>query len=450
MRIAVSLVVSAACSLLMPTALPAEEGVTILTTFPGDSGPGPKDNPDNTGGVGPDHVVDFTDMNVVIHDKKTGEVIKRMTQAEFWKGVRPGFHLPVLNDPRLLYDPLSGCWFGVIAEADHESPGYLAVSEGPDPTKGWNGVKLPMVPADVGMKLGVDRNGLYITFIVMTGNTHTMHSCYAIPKADAIAPGGPSLAHLQTFSDLEIECFPATDLDPNKPADAPEILLNREFGNSFSKLYLYRITWAGTSASISKVQTIPLSRTYVAPNGSSLKNQATQPAPGGKLRADEARRTTCVYAHGGSLFTCNEAKRSVDARCGIFWCEVRARDGALLQEGFVDDPDRDYLVPSLAVDADGNIGLGCTRTSATEYPSVCVMMHGAADPPGTMRRPVLAAKGTTIFAAGHGTRYGIAWGNYNATCIDPSDPTVLWTYQQYATSAVPGQYTTCWVAFRMK
>src|SRR5579883_2270724 len=100
MRIAVSLVVSAACSLLMPTALPAEEGVTILTTFPGDSGPGPKDNPDNTGGVGPDHVVDFTDMNVVIHDKKTGEVIKRMTQAEFWKGVRPGFHLPVLNDPR--------------------------------------------------------------------------------------------------------------------------------------------------------------------------------------------------------------------------------------------------------------------------------------------------------------------------------------------------------------
>src|SRR5262249_40743796 len=52
-------------------------------------------------------------------------------------------------------------------------------------------------------------------------------------------------------------------------------------------------------------------------------------------------------------------------------------DGTLVQEGFVDDPDRDYLVPSLAVDAQGNIGLGCTGTSASEYPSVYVMMHAA-------------------------------------------------------------------------
>jgi hypothetical protein len=46
-----------------------EPGVTILTTFPGDTGPGPKDAPDNSGAVGPNHVVDFTNANVVIHDK---------------------------------------------------------------------------------------------------------------------------------------------------------------------------------------------------------------------------------------------------------------------------------------------------------------------------------------------------------------------------------------------
>jgi hypothetical protein len=428
---------------------PSEPGVTVLTAFPGDSGPGPKDNPDNTGAVGPGHVVDFTNTNVVIHDKATGDVIKRMTQTEFWKRVKPGFDMPVLNDPRMLYDPLSARWFGVIAEMKGASSGFLAVSEGPDPTKGWNGVRLPMAPADVGMKLGVDRNGLYITFIVMTGNTHTMHSCYAIPKADATAAAGPSLAHLQTFADLEIESFPATDLDANKPPDAPEILLNREFGNSFSKMYLYKITWAGTSASISKAQTIPLSRTYVTPNGRSLRNQATQPAPGGRLRADEARRTTCVYAHGGSVFSCNEAKRGIDSRCGVFWCEIRVKDGALLQEGFVDDADRDYLVPTLAVDAGGDIGLGCTGTSATEYPSVYVMMRAATDPPNTMRRPVPAAKGTTVFSGSRSSPFGIAWGNYNSTCVDPSDAAVLWTYQQYATSAAPGRYSTCWVAFRL-
>jgi hypothetical protein len=35
-------------------------------------------------------------------------------------------------------------------------------------------------------------------------------------------------------------------------------------------------------------------------------------------------------------------------------------DGALLQEGLVDDAASEYLNPSLAVDRDGNIGLGCT------------------------------------------------------------------------------------------
>ena len=134
----------------------------------------------------------------------------------------------------------------------------------------------------------------------------------------------------------------------------------------------------------------------------------------------------------------------------MFWCDIRVEDGALLQEGFVDDPDCDYLVPSLAVDANGNVGLGCTRTSAEEYPSVCVMMHAANDPPNTMRPAVLAAKGTTIFSSNRKSKYGLAWGNYNSTCVDPSDPTVLWTYQEYATSSTSSEWTTCWVAFKRK
>ncbi len=75
------------CSLIPAVTL--AQDVTVLKSFPGDSGPGPKDNPDNTGGVGPSHVVDCTDANVLIHDKKTGEVLQRMTQTEFWKRRSP-------------------------------------------------------------------------------------------------------------------------------------------------------------------------------------------------------------------------------------------------------------------------------------------------------------------------------------------------------------------------
>ena len=170
-------------ALVLVAAPAVGDEVAIINTFPGASGPGPKDCPDNTGAVGPDHVVDFTNANVVIHDKRTGEVVRRMTQTEFWKATKPGFDLPVLNDPRLLYDPLSKRWFALIAELKKDSVGYLAVSGSSDPTKGWKAVKLPMEPTDPGMKLGVDKNGLYIAFYVLTGDIHTMMSVHAIPIA---------------------------------------------------------------------------------------------------------------------------------------------------------------------------------------------------------------------------------------------------------------------------
>src|SRR5207248_697354 len=110
----------------------------------------------------------------------------------------------------------------------------------------------------------------------------------------------------------------------------------------------------------------------------------------------------------------------------------------------------DYLAPSLAVDVNGTVGLGCTRSSETEFPSVYVMMRAADDPRNTMRPPVLAAPGTTLFSSKLPSKFGLAWGNYNTTCVDPVDPAIFWTYQEYAASDVPSQYTTRWVAFRLK
>jgi hypothetical protein len=437
-----------------PAAQPASSSnVTVVTTFPADSGPGYKAYPDGAGGVGPKHIVDFDGLNFVVHDKATGKVLVKKSQTEFWASVEPAktLNLPLPNDPRCLYDPLSGRWFAVntgIIAGTRGSYGYLAVSTSSDPTEPWKGVQLPMPPQDLGFKIGVDKNGFYATYINLTGKIDTMHDCLAIPKADAIAAGGPDLTHATTFHNLQIECFPATDLDPDKAPTAPEVLLNKEFGNTAAKLYMYKIAWTGSTASISAAQMIPLSRTYSSPNGSSLRNQALQPPPGGNLRADEGRRTICVFAHGGSVFGCNEAKLTISDRPGILWYEVRVSDGRLLQEGLVHDADHDYLVPSLAVDGRGNIGIGCTRTSATEFPSAYVMMHATGDPAGTTRAPVLAVPGTTYYRA-KPSQFGIGWGNYSPTCVDPSNPQLLWTCQQYANSATEMQWTTAWVAFQL-
>lgn len=423
------------------------DNLTIVNSFPGDSAIGPKTPPDNVGAVGPDHVVDLDCANFIVHDKKTGKVLQQKSQVEFWKDL--GIPDVVGNDPRMLYDPLAQRWIATTA-FDRQHHLLLAVSTSADPTKAWKGVQTTLASPDFGFRCGIDKNGFYGCYWNYTTDLHTMMDCVAIRKEDLFAANGPDLSNQQLFPGIEIESFPATDLNPDKAADAPEILLNREWGNSFAKFYMYKITWNGKKAAISEKQIIPLGKTYVSPNGSSQKNLAIQPAPGLKLRADEGRRTACVYRFGDSLFTCNAAKRDINSRCGIFWAEVGISKGKVLQEGLIDSPDCDYLAPSLAVDKDGNVGIGCTRTSEKEFPSVCVMGRKAGDPKNTMGEPVIAVKGTGIFTSTKPGKYGVAWGNYNATCLDPSDPSIIWTTQEYSASGVPEQFSTYWVAFKVK
>lgn len=443
-----AMIVSLVAALWLHTVAAAQ--VAIVNAFPADRGPGyRKPAPDAAGAVGPKHTAVLDDRAFVVQDKATGKVLQNDTQHDFWLKVLPvkTFDLQA-NDPRLLYDPITQRWFAWV-QGIKPANGYLAVSTTSDPTEPWRGVKMPIPPHNYGARIGFDKNGLYISVHNGSTDLKKAQTCHAIPMGDVVAPDGPNLANMQSFPDLEIEAFPATDLDPRKAPEAPAVLLNREFGNTASKLYLYKIIWSGKKASISRAESIPLSKTYQSPNGLSRQFQAVQPAPGLKLRADEGRRTLSVFAQGGSVFGCNAAKTRIDSRCGILWYEVRVSDGRLLQEGFVDAPDCDYLVPALAVDRNGNIGLGCTRTSENEFPSVYVMMHAANDPPGTMRAPVLAMKGTTYFRSPpSGNTNAIGWGNYSSTCIDPLDPTLIWTCQEYANSSVEREWCMTWTAFR--
>src|SRR5262249_11993512 len=418
--------------------------VEVVATFEGNKGPGFKAAANVMGAVGPNHIVDFTVAGFTVHDKATGKVLRHLGQREFWNKVEPPNSIDPekANDPWMVYDPLSQRWFATMAANDNES--FLAVSTSSDPMKAWKGVKLPLPRIDPGIKIGVDRHGLYICSANGSSDMKEALSCCVIPKADALAPEGPALSRAQTFPKLIYAAVPAVDLDPNKAADAPAVLLNNEFGGpTCGKLFLYKITWSGQKASLSAAQEIALSKAYQVP-----RMEGIQPPPGIKLLQAGGRRNNCAFVQGGSVFGCNGAQRTPDSRPGILWYEVRIRDGALLQEGFVDDPNCDYLYPSMAVDSKGNIGIGCTRTSEKEFPSVCVMMHAAGDPAGTMRAPVLAVKGTTYFRYAGVTAKNLS--NYCPTCSDPSAADRLCTYQGYANSTTDRQWCTAWAAFRME
>lgn len=420
--------------------------VAIVASFPGDKGPGFKAAANVMGAVGPSHLVDFTIAGFTVRDKATGNSMRHLSQREFWRNVEPIGSLdasPEANDPWMVYDPLSERWFATIAAAG-TGESFLAVSSAADPMEPWKGVPLPLPRVDPGLKIGVDCNGVYISCANGGSDLRESLDLYVIPKADAIDKNGPSLARAQTLGKLIYAAFPAVHVEADQGPQTPAVLINNEFGGlTCGELYLYRINWTGTHAAISQAQTIPLSRAYAVP-----RMEGVQPDGGIKLLQAGGRRNNCAFVHGGSVFSCNGAQRSANSRPGILWYEVRIKDGALLQEGFVDSPDCDYLYPSMAVDARGNIGIGCTVTSEKEYPSVCVMMHAAGDSAGTLRPPMVAVKGTTAYQYS-----GVAamnFSNYSTTCIDPSDPDLLWTFQGYANSNVDRQWCTAWAAFRLR
>jgi hypothetical protein len=138
--------------------------VEVVAAFEGNRGPGFKAAANVQGAVGPKHIVDFTVAGFTVHDKATGKVLRHLGQREFWNKVEPPNSFDPqkdANDPWMLYDPLSQRWFATVAGTSDPSS-FLAVSTSSDPMQAWKGAKLPLPRIDPGIKIGVDRHGLYI------------------------------------------------------------------------------------------------------------------------------------------------------------------------------------------------------------------------------------------------------------------------------------------------
>jgi hypothetical protein len=130
-----------------------------------------------------------------------------------------------------------------------------------------------------------------------------------------------------------------------------------------------------------------------------------------------------------------------------------------VQRGTLADPKADILFPALNVDARGNLGVGMSRTSADEALSIYVTGRAASDPPNTLRPLVRAVQGRYVHLRRDTdlTKPGqsVSWSDYSTVVVDPSDPTLFWTFQEATTNETlppetnADRYGTHWVAWRV-
>ena len=467
-----------------PVVLSQSGSPSVVKTFPGFSGPNPPDagstSADMMGGVNAKVLVGFTNRGFGVWSKADGREIQPVqTQMEFWVAAFKNANGTVTGrpyDPRIAFDPMTSRWF---ASANTNINGlsdrvFFAVSADDDPTHPWKAVEYQAPGVIDNAKLGIDKFGVYSTALAGRADASPVSiPMIAIPKADLLWKGDarPSLAHVNLFqvegggrmSDRKYAgvegMVPAFDLNPNKKTGDPEIYVNRYRAEVHGEtiLQIRTVTWASPeNAVLGDVVNIGLGKHYtVQPTTTGVQPSlpAGQFPPG--IRAGEARIVNATVRNG-SLWTIAGAE--IDNRDGAFWVQIDLKTMKLVQHGTLSDPGGDLLFPSLNVDARGNVGIGMSRTSATEALSIYVTGRLASDPPNTLRPLARAVQG-------HAIHYRkdtdltkpdqkVSWSDYSTVVTDPSDPNLFWTFQEATTNeTMPKEkadsYGTHWVAWRL-
>jgi hypothetical protein len=87
--------------------------------------------------------------------------------------------------------------------------------------------------------------------------------------------------------------------------------------------------------------------------------------------------------------------------------------------------------PSIAVDGNGNMGIGFAASSAGMYCGAYYTGRLASDSPGTVQSTEVLAAGLDYYVRTFGSGRN-RWGDYTGISVDPSDDETFWVFNEYA------------------
>ncbi len=396
--------------------------------------------PDNNGGVGPNDIVQLINGAFAVYDKTTGVRESLMSARQFWTaaGVDPGNSLNNLGvfNQRILYDPSSQRWIAVgLSGQSQDNNVLVARSNSSDPLGGWKAVSFlgnndPDVKFVDYTRMGVDADGVYIATnnFLMNAPGYGLAgiSVFSLPKADLLA-ATPSVANMTRFDQvpqfLGDSVQPIIDFGPSK-GHAPII------GTSPSNVgeYLVRSDLTGTAGPGATLTEdpplIPVADYY-------LPTAAAQPDGTRSIGTIDQRISGNVYEVGNVIYATHDTM--VDGHVAVSWIKLNEQTNQVIQEGVLSDPRFDFFQPSIAANAQGDIVISFTRSGSDpdgNLSAVAVVGHTLGDVT-TFGNPFL------LKASDVGNYHYLngRWGDYMTTVVDPSDPRVFWTFQQYASAS---------------
>jgi hypothetical protein len=296
-------------------------------------------------------------------------------------------------------------------------------------------------------------DGYYVT--TSTSDNFIQKHVYVVERAKMLK--GEDARELGFILD-DVNFLVPADLDGKQlpPAGAPAIILAAG-GAQLKKVltddgifwWTFAVDWQDPSRSkLTGPVKVPVAP-YEYLGGGQLTTAVPQPQTTQKLDVQgDKLMARVVYRRIGdreSIVAAHSVKTAAGGG-GIRWYEFRLGDRRavrLHQQGTYAPDGSLRWMPSPALDAAGNLGIGYSFGGTPHYPGQRFAGRLADDPPGvlTMREAVLAQGEASQSSTNR-------WQDYTQTAIDPSDDTTIWYIGDYVRKGAT-RYSTRIGAFRL-
>jgi len=388
--------------------------------------------PDTNGAIGPTQYVQTVNSDFAVFNKSGTVLYGPVALNTLWSGFGGGCQTNNDGDPTVVYDQIAGRW--VISQFSVSTTPYLqcvAVSTTGDATGSYYRYSFSYGTVNFNdyPKMGVWPDGYYETYnLFANGSTFAGADACAFDRAKMVQ-GLAATQQCFTTSTAFGGLLPSNvDGSTMPPAGAPNYFLAVNTSTSLA-MWKFHVDW-----------TTPANTTFTGPSSISVASYAQACNGGtcipqsGTTNKLDSLADRMMYRLAYRNFGDHEAlvaTHSVTAgsSTGMRWYEIRSpgTTPTVFQSGTY-APDASYRwMGSVAMDHNGDIGMGFSVSSSTTHPGISLTGRLVGDAAGQM------GQGETSVIVGAGSQTGTLtrWGDYSAMTVDPSDDCTFWFTTEY-------------------
>ncbi len=391
--------------------------------------------PDTIGAVGPNSIVVTLNGQALVFDK-SGSLISSVSLNAFFGNI----HDDGAFDPRVVYDPFSERFFACAADGRADSPVggeanlLLNVSKTSDPADGWWSFKIDTSEGGTLWLdfpvLGFNQDAVTVGGLMLlktAGGTTRNYFAYVFPKDDLL-DNPASIANMDTVQDLLVPSFNFFALHPHIDLDDAPLPHSMWKWIPGSHITRANVTVNGGGFTVTSIVDIPYIDIQAVGSG-------RQPTGGNPVITPvDLEYSTSTRIGSYPVKINNRVYIAISGRNiitnTIVVLKIDYLRNEIVAKTILEQADTDLIYPSIAVNSEGEIVVGCTATSGTLFPSAAVFVGQDAGSVFEFSDMTIVKEGTGPFERLTPTRN--RWGDYSAVVVDPSNSKRMWSFQMWS------------------